>query len=122
MIGLTIVAAGTSLPELASAVVSARKGEDEFVLGNIIGSNFFNTLAVVGIAGAIAPFRGFSPYILSRDLPLMIGLSASIAIFGFNFRNPRAGGHVNRWEGAFWILSYVAYLAVMIYQELPKGN
>ena len=50
-IGLTVVAAGTSLPELASAVVSARKGQHEFVLGNIIGSNFFNALVVVGVSG-----------------------------------------------------------------------
>lgn len=57
LIGLTIIAVGTSLPELASAVVSARKGEHEFVLGNIIGSNLFNTLAVVGLAGSISPFK-----------------------------------------------------------------
>ena len=55
VIGLTIVAAGTSLPELASAVASARRGEHEFVLGNIIGSNLFNTLAVVGLATVISP-------------------------------------------------------------------
>ena len=56
LIGLTVVAVGTSLPELASAIVSARKGENEFVIGNIVGSNFFNTLAVVGLAGTISPF------------------------------------------------------------------
>ena len=60
LIGLTIVAAGTSLPELASAIASARKGQNDFVLGNIIGSNFFNTLAVVGLSGTICPFKDVS--------------------------------------------------------------
>jgi cation:H+ antiporter len=66
VVGLTIVAAGTSLPELASAIASARRKEHEFVLGNIIGSNIFNTLTVVGVAVSISPIvpedgvRGFS--------------------------------------------------------------
>ena len=72
LIGLTVVAVGTSLPELASAVASARKGEHEFVLGNIVGSNIFNTLAVVGLAGTISPFQNISPYLLTRDLPVMV--------------------------------------------------
>lgn len=120
MIGLTIIAMGTSLPELASAIASARRGEDEFVLGNIIGSNFFNTLAVVGIAAGIAPIEKFSPYILTRDLPTMIAFSLSISIFGLNFRNPRANGSVTRLEGVFWILMFVVYTAFVIYQESPK--
>ena len=65
VIGLTIVAAGTSLPELASAVASARRGEHEFVLGNIIGSNLFNTLAVVGLATADDPRRA-TPIVAPR--------------------------------------------------------
>ena len=117
LIGLTIVAAGTSLPELASAVVSARKGESEFVIGNIVGSNLFNTLAVVGLAGTISPFSDFSPYILSRDLPLMFGLSFSLALFGLNFRNVRKDGLISRGKGAVWLLVLLAYLALMIYQE-----
>ena len=118
LIGLTIVAVGTSLPELASAVVSARKGESEFVIGNIVGSNLFNTLAVVGLAGTISPFSNFSPYILSRDLPLMFGLSLSLAIFGLNFRNVRKDGLISRWKGAIWLLVLLAYLALMICQEV----
>lgn len=58
VIGLTIVAAGTSLPELASAIASARRGEHEFVLGNIVGSNLFNTLAVVGVAVGVCGLHG----------------------------------------------------------------
>ena len=117
LIGLTIVAVGTSLPELASAIVSARKGESEFVIGNIVGSNLFNTLAVVGLAGTISPFSNFSPYILSRDLPLMFGLSFSLALFGLNFRNIRKEGRISRGKGVLWLLVLLAYLVLMIYQE-----
>ena len=117
LIGLTIVAAGTSLPELASAVVSARKGEHEFVLGNIIGSNFFNTLAVVGLAGSISPFKNISPYVLSRDMPVMMLMSLLIAVFGVNFRRPRRSGFIDYREGIAWILMFLVYLGVMIYQE-----
>ena len=118
LIGLTIVAVGTSLPELASAVASARKGEHEFVLGNIVGSNLFNTLAVVGLAGTISPFKDTSPYILWRDLPVLIALSLSIAVFGFNWRNWRAAGTVTRAKGAIWLLVFLVYMGVMIAQEL----
>ncbi len=120
MIGLTIVAIGTSLPELASAVASARRGEHEFVLGNIIGSNFFNTLAVVGIAAGISPIAKFSPYVLTRDLPTMIAFSLSIALFGVNLRKPRENGLVTRLEGVFWVLAFVVYAVFVIYQESPK--
>ena len=117
LIGLTIIAAGTSLPELASAVVSARKGEHEFVLGNIIGSNIFNTLGVVGLAGTISPFKDVSPYILSRDLPTLVLLSLSIGLFGVNFKEWRQPGRIGRWEGALWVIAFAVYLGVMIYQE-----
>ena len=117
LIGLTIIAVGTSLPELASAVVSARKGEHEFVLGNIVGSNFFNTLAVVGLAGTISPFKNISPYLFSRDLPMMVFLSALIAVFGFNFRKPREPKAIGRVAGAFWLLLFAAYMGLMLWQE-----
>jgi len=118
LIGLTIIAAGTSLPELASAVVSARKGEHEFVLGNIIGSNMFNTLAVVGLAGSISPFKNVSPYILSRDLPTLVLLSFSIALFGTNYRNIRKPGRIGRKAGVVWLVAFAVYLGVLLYQEL----
>ncbi|MBR1586711.1 MAG: calcium/sodium antiporter [Kiritimatiellae bacterium] len=117
LIGLTIIAAGTSLPELASAVVSARKGEHEFVLGNIIGSNLFNTLAVVGLAGSISPFKNTSPYILSRDLPTLVLLSLSISAFGVNLKDMRQPGRVGRVKGFVWLVAFVAYLGVMLWQE-----
>ena len=117
LIGLTVVSIGTSLPELASAVASARKGEHEFVLGNIVGSNFFNTLAVVGLAGAISPFKNISPYLLARDLPMMVLMSVSIAVFGLNCRRPREPKSVGRVAGALWLLFFAAYMALMLSQE-----
>jgi cation:H+ antiporter len=117
MIGLTVVAIGTSLPELASAVVSARKGEHEFVIGNIVGSNLFNTLAVVGIAGTISPFSDFSRYIAVRDLPTMMALTLSIAFFGINLRNFNRPGEISRGKGLLWLIAFAVYLIVMIMHE-----
>ena len=124
VIGLTIVAAGTSLPELASAVASARRGEHEFVLGNIVGSNLFNTLAVVGLATVISPLvpgasgePAFSHYVLTRDLPLMTALSLSIMFFGMNWKHPKWPGAIQRKEATAWILIFVAYTLLMFYQE-----
>ena len=124
VIGLTIVAAGTSLPELASAVASARRGEHEFVLGNIVGSNLFNTLAVVGLATCISPLvpgpngePAFSHYVLTRDLPLMMALSLSIMFFGINWKHPKWPGAIQRKEATVWVLVFVAYALLMFYQE-----
>ena len=116
LIGLTIVGIGTSLPELASAIQSARKGEDEFILGNIIGSNFFNTLAVVGAAGAISPSNSFSHYILYRDLPMMIILSIMIGVFGVR-KSREQNGLITRSEGLVWVVIFMAYLVLLIVQE-----
>jgi len=121
LIGLTVVAVGTSLPELASAVASARRGEHEFVLGNIVGSNIFNMLAVVGIATAISPVTpesgGFSRYVLVRDLPLLTLLSLSITLFGANWRNAKSAGAIRRPAAVLWLLVFVAYSAIMFYHE-----
>lgn len=117
MIGLTIVAAGTSLPELASAIVSARKGQHDFVLGNIVGSNFFNTLAVVGLSGTIQPFEIKSPHVLTRDLPVMILLSLTIAVFGCSRKIFKGEGRIGRIKGALWLLSFIAYMIIMAIQE-----
>ncbi len=118
LIGLTVVAVGTSLPELASAVASARKGEHEFVLGNIVGSNFFNTLAVVGLAGTISPFKDPSPYLLTRDLPAMVFATVLIGVFGFNARAPREPKTVGRLAGGIWLLLFAMYTGLMLWQEL----
>lgn len=118
MIGLTVVAVGTSLPELASAIAAARRGEHEFVLGNIIGSNFFNTLAVVGLACVISPAENFSPKILSRDIPVMTALSLSVTLFAFNFRSPRSDGRIGRRKGILWLFAFIAYTVCVVLGEI----
>jgi len=110
LIGLTIVAIGTSLPELASSIVAARKGEHDIALGNILGSNLFNTLAVVGIAGAIHPVS-VGPEVLPRDVLFMGVLTLSLFIIGYGFRGP---GRINRIEGVVLVTSYLAYLAFLV--------
>ena len=117
MIGLTVVGIGTSLPELASAIASARKGQNEFVLGNIVGSNMFNTLAVVGLAGTISPFTDISPWIMRRDLPAILLLTLSLAAFGVNWRNREKSGLILRWQGVIWLLVYAVYLGITLKLE-----
>ena len=117
MIGITVVGIGTSLPELASAVAAARKGQNDFVLGNIIGSNFFNTLAVVGLAGSISPFTNISPWIMRRDLPYILVLTVMIALFGVNWRDMKQPGRINRFEGAVWLVLYLVYVGLTIKLE-----
>lgn len=117
LIGLTIVAVGTSLPELASSIMAARKGEDDLAVGNILGSNLFNTMAVVGIAGVIAPMDSVDKSVFTRDLPLMLGLTALLFIFGIPFRKLKGGvGRVNRFEGIFFVAVYVGYLYLLASQ------
>lgn len=110
VIGLTVVALGTSLPELASSVIAARKGEDDLALGNILGSNLFNTLAVVGIAGMISPFDVGSE-VLSRDVVVMSILTVSLFLFGYGFKKP---GRIDRYEGVILLTAYVAYTAYLL--------
>lgn len=110
IIGLTIVAVGTSLPEFASSVIAARKGEHDIALGNILGSNLFNTLAVVGVAGIIHPLAG-GPEIFHRDMLVMAALTLSLFVVGYGFRGP---GRINRIEGAVLLACYVGYTAYLI--------
>ncbi len=110
VIGLTVVALGTSLPELASSLVAVHRKEHDIALGNVIGSNLFNTLAVVGIAGVINPIT-ISPEILSRDFLFMTILTFSLFVIGYGFRGP---GRINRYEGAILVTSYAGYLVFLI--------
>ncbi len=111
IIGLTIVAIGTSLPELASSVVAARKGEHDMVLGNILGSNLFNTLAVVGIAGAIHPL-GFGPEVFSRDAMIMVLLTLALFVRGYGYKKRQ--GSINRLAGVALLACYVAYTLYLL--------
>ncbi len=115
IIGLTIVAVGTSLPELASSIAAARKGRHEIALGNVLGSNLFNTLAVVGIAGVIHPMS-VGPEVLSRDMAVMASLTLSLFVMGYGFGSV---GRINRLEGIVLLLCYVGYTVYLISTVLP---
>jgi len=109
VIGLTIIAIGTSLPELASSLAATRKGEHDIALGNVLGSNIFNTLAVVGIAGAIHPMS-VGPEVLSRDLLVMAALTLLLFVFCYGFRGP---GRINRLEGLVLLSCYIGYMVYL---------
>lgn len=111
--GLTIVALGTSLPELASSIAAVRKNEHDIALGNIIGSNLFNTLAVVGIAAAIQPLT-FDSVIVSRDLTVMTLLTLSL-FFCFRLE----GSHrISRSGGVLLFASYIGYISSLVMASL----
>jgi cation:H+ antiporter len=115
IIGLTIVAVGTSLPELASSIVAARKNEHDLALGNIIGSNLFNTLAVVGIAGVISPMA-VEPEVFSRDILTMSALTLSLFVMGRGFAG--RPGRISRVDGFLLLLAYLAYTAYLLTEFL----
>ncbi|NIZ46566.1 calcium/sodium antiporter [Entomospira nematocerorum] len=111
IIGLTIVSIGTSLPELFSSIVAATKRQHDMALGNIIGSNIFNTLVVVGLAGVINPINSIDPMIIRRDIPVMLGFSLLLFIFALSFKKEY---RISRIEGLIFLLLYVAYIALLI--------
>jgi len=111
IIGLTVVAVGTSLPELASSIIAVRKGEHDIALGNILGSNLFNILAVLGIAGIISPMK-VGPEVLSRDILVMSVLTLSLFFIGFGFRG--SSGRINRFEGGALLASYIGYTVYLV--------
>lgn len=106
IIGLTIVALGTSLPELATSVMAARKGEHDIAIGNVVGSNMFNLLAVVGIASVIHPMRVVAAEVLARDWTTMMAMTVAVLIMAYGFRGQ---GRINRVGGAVLSLAYVSY-------------
>jgi cation:H+ antiporter len=109
VIGLTIVAIGTSLPEMAASVMSALKNEHDIAIGNVIGSNMFNILGVLGLPGIIHDYT-LDPALLSRDLPVMIGLTIGLFVMAYGFRG---NGRLNRYEGGALLLVYGGYILVL---------
>jgi cation:H+ antiporter len=105
IIGLTVVAIGTSLPEMASTLSAVRKGEHDMAIGNVVGSNLFNTLAVVGLAGTIRPFS-LDSEVLHRDVPVMSFLTLSLFLIGWGRKGK---GRINRFEGAFLLSCFIGY-------------
>ncbi|GAA04958.1 calcium/sodium antiporter [Photobacterium leiognathi] len=107
VIGLTIIAVGTSLPELAASIASIYKGEDDMAVGNIIGSNVFNILAVMGIPGLLNP-SVLSPLAMSRDFYVMLALSVLLLLMALGKRR-----RINRVEGGILVICFIAYQAYL---------
>ncbi len=108
VIGLTVVAVGTSLPEIATSVVAAMRGERDLAVGNAVGSNIFNILMVLGLTAAVSP-QGLSvsPHVLRFDLPIMIAVAvASLPIF-------MMGKKLTRWEGLLFLGYFSAYTTIL---------
>ena len=104
--GLTIVAVGTSLPELATSFVAALKGENDIAIGNIVGSNIFNVFCILGIVPMISPLMGQS--IRGLDFAVMLGTSGALFLFGM------FGKRLNRIQGAFLLAAYIAYTVYLV--------
>jgi cation:H+ antiporter len=114
IVGLTVVAVGTSLPELATSIVAVRRGQRDLAVGNVVGSNIFNIGAVAGLAGIISPTGLPVPEsALALDIPLMIAASVVLLPLAFT------GSVIRRWEGALLLGLYIAYL---IYTVLAAGE
>jgi len=109
VIGLTIVAAGTSLPEVATSVVATLRGERDIAVGNVIGSNTFNILGVLGVSSLVAPGAlPVPPAILSFDLLVMIAVALACLPIFFS------GHSIECWEGALFLFYYAAYMAFLL--------
>ncbi len=109
IIGLTIVAAGTSMPEVVTSVVAAFRGERDIAVGNVVGSNIFNILGVLGITAVLTPSGiPVSKAIIGFDLPLMIAVAIACLPIFFT------GGAIDRWEGALFLSYYIAYTLYLV--------
>jgi len=110
IVGLTIVAAGTSMPEVVTSVIAAIRGERDIAVGNVVGSNIFNILGVLGISSILAPSGiSVSEPIMGFDIPLMIAVA--IACLPIFFTN----GTISRWEGALFLGYYLAYTSYLVF-------
>lgn len=105
VIGLTIVAIGTSLPELAACIASVLKKEQDLALGNILGSNIFNILAVLAMPALLAP-GDIDAQVMQRDLPVMLILTALLIFFSFAIRGKR---RIENWQGGLLLAGFIAF-------------
>lgn len=110
IIGLTIVAIGTSLPELVTSIVAARKGENDIAVGNAIGSNIFNIILILGFCSILAP----AVVTDSSLLDVIIALFSGIVVFVFAFKSYK----INRWQGIVMVSLYALYLTFLVLREL----
>ena len=109
VIGLTVVAVGTSLPELATSVVAAVKGEQDIAIGNVVGSNIFNILGIIGITSMVTPLGNYAINIV--DLGVMMLCTVTLPVF------MRTGWKISRIEGAVMLLAYCGYTAYLIFHH-----
>ena len=112
VIGLTVVAIGTSLPELAASITSALKGHHDIALGNVVGSNIFNLLAVLSMPGLVAPGE-INEAVITRDYPVMLGFTLLIAAMAMIGKQPRL---IGRFSGVILLLGYCTYGALLYIQ------
>jgi cation:H+ antiporter len=115
VVGLTIVAIGTSLPELAASVASALKNHHDIAIGNIVGSNIFNLVAVMAIPGLISPM-GIDAVVLQRDYIAMLGLTFALLAFALWQKPPS----INRFEGGILACAYAGYLVLLYTMSVPQ--
>ena len=108
IIGLTIISIGTSLPELATSLIAARKKNADIAIGNVVGSNIFNTFLILGASAGISPLKVTTDRV--TDLWVNIGVSVLLFIFVFT----GTGRQINRWEGALFLTLYITYLTLLI--------
>lgn len=106
VIGLTVVAVGTSAPELFTSVVAALRKQSDIAVGNVLGSNIFNILGILGITAAVKP-QAIAPQVFRIDLPVMLGAAVLAAVF------LRTGSRLSRPEGALMLAGYIAYIAFL---------
>nr|VFJ60757.1 MAG: cation:H+ antiporter [Candidatus Kentron sp. DK] len=112
VIGLTVIAIGTSLPELGASLMGAYKKEPDIAIGNVIGSNMFNLLAVLGLPGVMAP-GAVPPDVLYRDIPVMLALSIALVMAGYGFGGKP--GRISRWEGGALLAIFCGYETVLYF-------
>lgn len=110
VIGLTVVSIGTSLPELATSIVAVRKKNVDIAIGNVVGSNIFNIFLILGISSTIAPVELSE----SSIFDVLVNIVAGLLLFIFLFTGK--GRKIERWEGAIFVLGYIAYLTYLIFQ------
>ncbi len=108
IVGLTIIAFGTSVPELATSLVASYRGEDDIAIGNILGSNIFNLVAVLAFPGLIHPAH-LSQTVIWRDIPVMFAIA--LILLSMNKMNKK---HLSRWQGLFLLIIYIAYISGLV--------
>lgn len=113
VIGLTIIAFGTSLPELMASIMSVKKGEDDLAIGNVLGSNMFNILAVLSMPALISP-QAFAVDALHRDFPIMVGFTVLLFLLVRGFRMK---GKLGRIDGAILFIGFISYLFLLYLQS-----